>query len=226
MLINIERKHYETPLGSTKTYYYDLLNLRDYRRISGGIAWPFAQESGFVCVVSEDYQKDARLKKRHCRLLDEYTDFDVEKLIRRMYDFQNRYLIDMWYGDPDNELMGYFLDRFNQALPKKKGKQPLGLFIAAAPFADDPHNFRMYAHAIKSRIGKGKKSLHFGDKSTLPGILSGLSPDSVQKDGVQEYPIIAGLGFALAGMDEPWADVSSDRELHERHVTRRAVVGL
>jgi len=222
----IERKKYETPLGTHKSYYLDLSNNKEYRRISGGIAWPYSQESGFVCVISEDYNKDARLNKHHCRLLDEYVNFDVERLIKRMYDFQNKYLIDMWYGDPDNELMGYFLDRFNQSLLKKKRGKHKGLFIAEAPFADDPHSFKMYAHAIKSRIMRGKKSLHLGEESVLPGILSSLSPDTIENDKVQKYPAIAGLGFALAGMEESWVDVSSENELIEQHIARRTVAGL
>ena len=227
MITRIEKRKYETPLGVRKSHYIDLQNDMNYRRISGGIAWPYAQESGFVCVLSEDYYKNARLKKRHYRLLDEYAEFDVEKLIRRMYDFQNRYLIDIWYGDPDNELMGYFLDKFNMAIPKKKkGRQAVGVCVSAAPFASDNHNFRMYAHAIKSRIVKGKKSLHFGDKSVLPGMLSSLSPDIVQNDSVQKYPIIAGLGFAIAGMDEPLVDIAREQEIHEQHIARRTVVGL
>jgi len=226
VISQIEKRKYDTPLGIRKSYYFDSSNNREYRRVAGGIAWPYSQESGFVCVISEDYNKDARLNKRHCRLLAEYASLDVERLVKRMHDYQNKYLIDMWYGDPDNELMGYFLDKFNQALLKKKKGKYRGLYIAEAPFADDPHNFKMYAHAIKSRIMRGKKSLHLGEESVLPGILSSLSPDTIENDRVQKYPVIAGLGFALAGMDESWVDVSSDRELHEMHVSRREVVGL
>lgn len=218
----IERKTIESPLGLKQSYFYDAGRLTEYRRIIGAIAWPSGELPGFIVVIAEDFHKDPRLKLRHYRLLDEYDNITTERLVRRLYDFQNKYLVSPWYGDPDNLLMMHFIDRFNQRLSKKHK----GIYIAEAPFADDVHNLRMYANQIKNRMIQAKKALHFGDKSRVPGVLSGLSPDDVQKKRAQDFPAIAALGFALSGLDEPWVDSSKDRELHEQFVAQRVVEGL
>ena len=221
-MTTIEQKTIETPIGTKKTYYYDTSRMTEYRRIIGAVAWPSGEKLGFIVVIAEDYNKDPRLKLRHYRLLAEYDNITPERLVRRLYDFQNKYLVSPWYGEPDNLLMMHFVDKFNQGLSSKQK----GIYIAEAPFADDPHNLRMYANQIKDRMIQAKKSLHFGDKSRIPGALSGLTPQDVQTKNAQEFPAVAALGFALSGLDESWTDSSEDRELHEQFIMGNMVEGL
>lgn len=221
-MILIEKKHFETPLGQKKTYYYDAIDETEYRRIAGGIGFPYGDQPGFLIVMAEDFPEDPRLKKRRIRLLTEYANDDIEKLIKSIYDYQNRYLIETWYGETDNLIMMHFIDKFNQSLSKKKK----GLYINDAPFSDDPHNLRLYSHQIKNLLIPTKKALYFGDNSQIPGYLSGLSDDQVRQDQAQKHPIIAALGFLVAGLSEPYYDVSKDREIQEAYIQKRAVAGL
>ena len=220
--MKIEKKTLATPTGQTKDYYYDPVKPAEYRRIAGGLGWPSGESPGFIVVVAEDYHKDPTLKFRHLRLLTEYESMDVSRLVKRLYDFQNTYLVNPWYGENENELMIHFVSRFNKALgPKKKG-----IHITGAPFVEDPHSLRFYANQIKNLMGVAKKALHFGASSQLPGQLGALTPDDVQMKKVQDFPAIAALGFAVAGLDEPYFDVVQVRELQDQMIAGYNVAGL
>jgi len=218
----IEKKTYVTPVGQTKEYFYRHEPSWEYRRMAGGLAWPSGESSGFIVVVGEDYREDPGLKLRHLRLLAEYESTDTPALIKRLYDLQNMYLVRPWYGDSTNVLMMHFVSRFNRNLGHKKK----GIYVSEAPFVDDPHNLRLYANQIKGRMGRAKKSLHFGTSSQLPGRLGALSPDDVQKTRVQDYPAVAALGFAVAGLDEPYFDQARARELSDQLMANYNVSGL
>jgi len=218
----IEKRTIKTPLDVTKAYFYNPIAKAEYRRVVGGIAWPFGQQGGFIVVIAENYPKDTRLKTRRLRVLTEYLNDDTDKLVKRLYDLQNTYLVGTWYGETDNLLMMHFIDQFNRMLPKKK----VGVFIAEAPFADDRHNLRLYAHQIYNKTNPAKKSLFFDDHSIIPGILSALSDDQVRKDKAQKHPVIAALGFAVSGLNEPYHDISKDRMIHETFMNKHTVIGL
>lgn len=220
----IEKKFIKTPLDIKKSYYFDPIRQAEYRRVVGGISWPFGDKPGFIVVIAENYPKDVRLKLRHLKVLEEYESRETEKLVKRLYDLQNTFLVSMWYGETENLLMMHFIDRFNQRLPQKKKKK--GVFIAEAPFADDNHNLRLYAHQIRNKILPTKKSLHFGNNSRIPGYFSGMQDEDIRKDKAQKHPIIAALGFVIAGLDEPYFDIPKDREMHEQLAQSRMVEGL
>ena len=221
-MMTIEKKSLTTPTGGTKEYFYDAVTPAEYRRIVGGIAWRWGDMPGFVVVIGEDYHKDPTLKLRHIRLLAEYENLDPLKIVKRLYDYQNTYLVSPWYGEDENEMMMHFVSKFNKTLGSKKK----GVFISGAPFVDDPHNLQFYANQIKNRMSRVKKSLHLGGDSRLPGRLSAISPDEVQKTKVQGYPAVAALGYAIAGLDEPYFDVMKHRELQEQMAANYNVAGL
>lgn len=218
----IEKKTYETPLGIKRTFFYDSDRLTEYRRIVGGVAWPVGERPGFVTVIAEDDHKNPRLKLRCYRLLDEYENINPERIIKKLFDFQNKYLVNIWYGDDRDILMSNFIDNFNNSLTKKQK----GIYIAEAPFCDDSHNLRMYANQIKERMVSVKKALFFGETSKLPGALIALTPDDVAKKRAQEFPIIAALGFTIAGLDEPYIEVGEERDLFEQYRQKVYAEGL
>jgi len=220
--LHIEKRTLKTPLGIKRDYLFDHINLREYRRIIGGIAWPSGEHPGFLCVIGESDHTDKRLQLRHLWMLTEHEDRDVNKLIKRMYDVQNRYLVDPWYGQTENVLMMHFVDRFNQRLPIKK----TGIYIAEAPFLDEAHNLRLYAHQARSRVTPAGKTLHFGSNSQIPGQLSGLTPDDVQTKKAEDFPVVAALGYCLSGLEEPYTDMGKDRELHEVFLQQRYAEGM
>lgn len=173
-------------------------------------------------MIAEDYHKDPTLKLRHFRLLDEYENSDVSILIKRLYDFQNRYLVQNFYGDSSNEMMMKFISKFNQSLgPRKKG-----IYISEASFVNDAHNFKYYAPQIKKLINRATKSLHFGASSQLPGRLSALTPINVDKAKISDYPGIAALGYSIAGLSELYFDYTQARELQESMINNYNIAGL
>ena len=218
----IEKRTIETPLGIKRRYFFDWGNMREYRRIVGGIAWPSGESKGFVCIVGEDDHERDRLKIRDFWVIHEHENRDVEKLIKTIYDLQNRYLIKTWYSNTDNVLMMHFVDKFNSKLSKKK----TGIYIAPAPFCDDVHNLRLYANQVRGLTAPAKKTLNFGGTSLIPGVLRGLSPGDVQKKKAEDFPAIASLGYVLSGLSEPYADISKEREIHEQFIQQRTVEGL
>jgi len=217
----IERKRLETPAGETKEYYAQVEPYFEYRRIIGGIAFP-AESTGYIVVVGEDYHKDFTLKLRHFRLLDEYEGNDVQALIKKLYDFQNTYKVQNWYGDSNNEMMMKFISKFNRSL----GRRKKGIYVSEAAFVNDAHNFKYYAPQIKKLIGKGTKVLHFGANSQLPGKLSALTAIDVDKAKISNYPGIAALGYAVTGLSEPYFDYALAREMQDRMVNNYNVAGL
>jgi hypothetical protein len=218
----IEKKAYETPLGLKKSFFFDHKRQSEYRRIVGGLAWPSGEAPGFVLVIAEAEHKDPRLKLRHYWLLDEYEHNSAERLIKKLYDFQNKYIVGAWYSDPNNLLMTHLIDKFNGGLTKKQK----GIYLTEALFSDDPHNLRLYANQIGGRTAFTKKALHFGNTSRIPGALSVLSPDDIYKKKAQEFPMVAALGFAIAGLEELYVDVVKDRELHEQYLQATYAEGL
>lgn len=217
----IEQKTITTPMGTKKKYFYDPQKPAEYRRIVGGIAWP-AEKDGFIIVTGEDYHEDPTLKLRHYRLMDEFEGDNISRLIKKLYDYQNIYKVQNWYGDPDNEMMMKFISKFNQGLgPRKRG-----VYISEALFVNDAHNFKYYAPQIKKLISKSAKSLHFGQSSQLPGRLSGLTSIDVDKAKISDYPSIAALGYSIAGLSETYYDYIAARELQDQMIQTYNVEGL
>jgi len=217
----IEKKTIKTPVGESKEYYYQVDPYFEYRRIIGGIAWP-AESAGFIVVIGEDYRKDPTLKLRHYRLLDEYEGNDIPALIKKLYDFQSIYKVQNLYGDSNNEMMMKFIFKFNQSL----GQRKKGVFVSEAPFIDDNHNFKYYAPQIKKMINRATKSLHFGAHSQLPGKLSSLTAIDVDKAKISDYPPIAALGYAVAGLNEPYFDYAQARDIQNKMIANYNVAGL
>lgn len=217
----IERKTITTPAGHKKIYFYNPVNPAEYRRIVGGIAWP-GEKAGFIVVVAEDYHKDPTLKARHFRLLDEHENDNVQSLIKKLYDFQNIYNVQNWFGDSNNAMMVKFISKFNQAL----GQRKKGIYISEASFVDDAHNFKYYAPQIKKLIGKSTKVLHFGNNSQIPGRLSSLTAVDVDKTKITKYPAIAALGYAIAELNEPYFGHAQAHEIQDSLINTYNVAGL
>lgn len=217
----VEKRSYEQFGRPDITRLWDYKNQREYRRISGGIAWPIGDKPGCVLVLAEDLNRHARMKKYIYRVLDEFSSREAEKLVKRMYDFEAFYAVSPWYGDDENALSLFFVDRFNNGLPVKKK----GLSIVGAAFAGSAGNLKLYSNLIYSRLGKAKKTLYFG-KSTLPGELGALSAEDIEGKAAENYPPIAALGYAVMGLDEPFIDTASDQIVHQQYIDRVTVEGI
>jgi len=218
----IEKKYIETPLGSKRSFFYDDTNLKEYRRIVGGLAWPSGDKPGFLCVVGEDDHKIPRLKTRAYWLLAEYKTNNVDKLVKRCYDLQNRFLISTWFSAVNDVIMMNFVDKFNSKLSKKKK----AIYLSEAPFVGEPHSMKLYANQILGMTDPAKKTLYFGTNSSIPDVLLSLDPEQIKKQRVEEYPHIAALGYIISGLEEPYFDISSDYQLQQQYINSRMVSGL
>lgn len=217
----IEQKTLTTLMGTQKEFFWDPAKPAEYRRVIGGVAFP-AEDAGFIVVIAEDYHEDPTLKLRHFRLLDEYEGNNVQALIQKLYDFQNVYAVQNWYGDSENEMMMKFISNFNQKL----GTTKKGIYISKAMFVRDTHNFKYYAPQIKNLLNKSTKSLHFGQQSQLPGRLSALTAIDVDKTKISSYPAIGALGYAVGGLNEPYFDRAGMREMQDSMIQNYNVCGL
>jgi len=218
----IEKITKQTAYGTAHTLYFDRAKQAEYRRIIGGVGWPFGDQDGFICVLTENAHEDQRLKTRHLRIIAEYSDRSIEKLIKRLYDYQNKFKVEFWYADSNDLLMYKFIDRFNMRLPKSKK----GIYLAEAPFCEDMRNLKVYMHSIRERTLRNKKSLFFGQQSILPGVLSGLTKEDIERKKIQEFPAVAGIGFAVAGMEELYVDTEREKFLNEQMMHRQSVPGI
>ena len=219
---NIIRHTLETPLGAKRDFFLDISNNREYRRVVGGVAWPYKEQQGFLCVIGESDHVTHRMRTRFNYLLAESQINEIDKLIKQMYDIQNKYLVQTWYSDTENLTMMHFVDKFNEKLPR--GKK--GIYITDAAFMDDSHNLRLYNHLIRSQTIPSKKKLYFGDQSRIPSQLNEISPDDTQTKKAECFPVVAALGYVLSGLDEPYTEISREREMQQIYFNKQAVEGL
>jgi hypothetical protein len=159
-----------------------------YGRIIGGLAWP-AVSSWFALVVAEDFDEDPS-KIRHIRVLAEIEDQDPEPLFQKCLELRQRYQIQDFFGNSGDKPMMELLRDFNRDL-----EDVSSLSLCLAPF---PEDFAYHVRVIRERLNQDKKTLHFGEKSILPGCLMELSPEEATKGSVYDHPAIAALGYAVS----------------------------
>jgi len=211
--MQIEKKTFIHPLTEVKEVYYTNQKLgqeyREYRRIIGGIAWPYGMKSGFSLVIGEDRFEDKTLKKRHYHLLAEAENIDPIDLLKKSFELQGQYLVNFWYGDSKNEPMMEFVFEIN----KKRDKKIKGFYITDAPYLEDPHALEFYVDVIRQRTMGNRKTLHFMEESRLPNYLMELTSEKVPKVKHQTFPAIAALGYVVSAFNlyQPISESDKDR---------------
>jgi len=160
-----------------------------YHRIIGGLGWP-GTKPGFALVVGEHFEEDPYLKIRHVRVLAETQDESLEILFQKCLEFRERYQVQDFYGNRENEPMMELLRDFNRDL-----KDVSSLSLCLAPF---PEDFAYHVRVIRERLNQDKKIVYFGKRSLLAGCLMELSPEEAMKARVYEYPAITGLGYVIS----------------------------
>lgn len=174
-----------------------------YTRIIGALAWP-SINPGFALVVAEDFSEDPSLKIRHIRSLAEAENEDLETLFQKCLEFRERYCVQDFYGNRENEPMMKILYDYNQGL-----KDIPSLSLCLASF---PEDLGYHLYRIKGYLKEDKKILHFGEESILPNYLLELSPEEAVRGSVYDYPAIAALGYAISYLrGHPWKRKKSSR---------------
>jgi len=186
----IERKTKKKLWEGEIEFFLDRATGEEYRRIVGGIAWPYAKKLGFAVVVAEILKKDPATKAHHLRVLVEIEDFDVGILLRRCQELTSQSRVQEWFGDTFNRPMMAYVYHFN----KESGQESFS--FRTAPHADDLYGLVYFLQMIKECVAPNWKILEFGEHSKLPGYLGLIAREESSKNPA-EYPPIAALGYAV-----------------------------
>jgi hypothetical protein len=181
----------QVDLGEVMDVFIDEQTGKEYSRIVGGLAWPYAGKPGYAAVLAEDFKPDKNLEARHIWVLRELEALDVADLIRRCRDMREAYKAN-WVGNIQNKPLMAMLYQLQKGFDYKDR-----LSFDAAPHADDPQGLGYYLPIIKEHLGVNRKLLHFGEGSKLPGYLAEMGPETLGKDPAG-FPPIASLGYALS----------------------------
>lgn len=194
-------------------HWIDKQNNRYFRRVVGGIHWPGVMPGYFV-IVGELDTVDPLLDERHLYLVCELNGAevigrDLVGFIRRVSELRGIYDLENVYGDPSRKSVREVLSQFNETIPDKKN----GLSIEKAPLIEDPRCFEYCIQIVRKHLVEGRKTLHLGPDSRLPGILASAG-DGVMTGKPDEFPAIAALGYAVGALDtwKPFDQSLSQRQ--------------
>ncbi len=163
-----------------------------YRRIVGGLAWPYGGKPGFAVVIAEDFEEDKSLTGRHLWVLNELEAPDVADLVGRCQDLRDTFQARDWFGTLRNKSMLAVLYHLQKDLGHKDR-----FSFSPAPHADDSQGLGYYLPVIKEHLRINRKILHFGKDSKMAGYVAQVGPEALNQDPI-EYPPIAALGYALS----------------------------
>lgn len=193
----------EKKIGYTRdsVHWIDRENNRFFRRVVGGCAWP-GSKPGFAVVVAELDNEDPLTHERHLYLINELDGSgligrDLLGFIQRLSELRGIYGLENIYGEPKRGSAREVLNNFNESLPDQ-GRD--GLYIEKAPLIDDPKCFEFCIQIIRKHLVEGRKTLHLGQDSRLPGLLAGAG-DAVMTGNADDFPAIAALGYAVGALD-------------------------
>ncbi|HWH72401.1 MAG TPA: hypothetical protein VNT26_23775 [Candidatus Sulfotelmatobacter sp.] len=175
-----------------------------FRRIIGGIGWPFSptQQPGALVVLGEELYPDRHFDRHHVRVLIEAELPDkarnsVDDLLSMVLGAREDYFCWEWRGETDNPNKE-FLRRLNNRLVRSSmGRLQLRSF----PKADMPERewFSFADQLVYGRIS-GQKTLHFGEFSRIPETYKTYRKD-IGRIPVRELPLIAAFLYALSEID-------------------------
>jgi hypothetical protein len=194
-------------LGKTPVYLHPEAD-RDYRRVVGGLAWPFPPRPGFLVVLAEDLRADKQSGLRSLWVIAEKEAEGIMEMHRHCLELSALYQAGPWYGNPANRTLMNLFNRQNREMTEARVKP---LVLMAAPYHDDPRSLFYYLQTINSLARSSQKVLYFGESSQLPSCLINLALEEMSGPA-ERQPAIAALGYALTSlrMREPLAEVPAN----------------
>jgi hypothetical protein len=175
-------------------YWFDRETGREYGNVVGGLGWPGSKD-GCLVVAGVGLTEDTDLEAFPIQVLGETVAEDLDQLLRTALKLKDQFSIGHFYGDLENMGMMALLDEFNGDR-RKRGLSPLDLY--SHPQDKESGRLSFYLQLIKKLTRPNRKILSFGPESILPGYLLSLSPEEASKATINNHPIIAAMGYALA----------------------------
>ena len=185
-------------LGNKQVYLHGQED-RVYRRIVGGLAWPYPGKPGFLVVVAENFKEERQSGQRLLWVLAEKEAETIQELRRACRELTDTYLAGPWYGDPSQRAM---VRHLNLPEPHEDRRDSKRLIILSAPYRQDPQALHYYLQLLGELVRTSQKTLFFGPKSRVPGYILNLLnlPPEALAGKLAEQPPIAALGYAASAL--------------------------
>ncbi|MBI9113132.1 hypothetical protein [Maridesulfovibrio ferrireducens] len=180
------------------TYYKDMLTTREFKRIVGGLAWPYGNSKGHAVVLGEIRRKDPEQHCHHVFILGETRAEDFQELLSRVAMLQDRTFCKEWITPMDNNNV-LLVDDFNEEQRYMLRKAPVEL--NSPPQYDRSEKkdiFRFYNQLVAKRASS-RKTLNFGE-SDVAKHYSSLEKTDLKRH-LEEFPVVASFLYALAELD-------------------------
>jgi hypothetical protein len=190
--MKIEQK--TSPLSSIP--WYESESGLCFRRIAGGICWPFGDQAGMCLVVGEDLEEDQDFKVRHLRVLAERQEWlgmsfvEPGPMLEYMAWCGRELRANPWYGEIgpwQRNIAAFNGEQSKLRQPTIRMYPPTGAI-----------DFAFHASLLRKRT-MHEKTLHLGQG--VLGAKLGLLPNDLSGEKHERHPAVAALFYAIAGLD-------------------------
>ena len=183
----------------TQEWYYQCQETkRQYRRIVGGLAWPFGVvKPGCICLLAESRHKSQETENHHVWLIGEAVSDDVQTLLRYAGLLTDVAYCRDWITPLDDPHFR-FVEEYNDERATLR-RLPLSFTSPPEVHRRNRDLFRFYDTLVDKRTRR-QKSLFFGQGSVIVKDYATLTLDDFRKP-IEEFPSVAALLYALAEID-------------------------
>lgn len=178
-----------------------------YRRAVIGMAWPYGDQEGALCLLVEQRDIVSNNDRRMVRLVREYGDSSVSELVRVAHRWCLDYHVRAVATPRSDRAIGIIED-YNDYV--RKLRQPT--VNANTPPQYERYCFRNYMRLLHRRI-RDEKTLFFGGCARTRDAVAVVVANDLERP-LEEYPRAASLLYALADLDLSGtaADWSRDKQ--------------
>lgn len=193
-----------------RRYYEDQRTGVKYRRLVGGIAWPFGSDDGACVVLAESYNPDFETQRQKVFRLEEFVSPDINTMLKWVHACQTDIYVVDWIT-PRESLYMELLHQYNDELSRLR--RPT-IYASSPPQWDRQECLRYYMRLLERRI-RTEKTIHFGETSLIRDQCVALAKSTENHHRrLEEFPGPAALLYALAEVDLRPADNLEKRNRH------------
>ena len=82
--LGLQIRYHRNKFGIENTEsYFDVINVREYRRVIGTLAFPFEEMHGCIMLVAESANKSERLGRSYY-ILNKYSHINFDSILKKM----------------------------------------------------------------------------------------------------------------------------------------------